>query len=305
MKHSLFLALPLAAALSAAALSAQSPGDPDRVQPGSGAVAPSSLLRNAATCLTVDATGADNFTTADYHGVTNNDCMAVASLSISLANDSDAFWDFDGGSTFGNATAPVIGAIGGMNAADVTWSYDALYPHPVVLTATFNPPMAPGAFFRFGADTDFFVSDPCAGGNFGAAPATITATFVNGRVRTHNYVTQSATSSTAEASGAGLSLTLAGACPGTIGVTISGAGPGNNVALLYAFGMGSVRVPAGRPCAGTLLCLDPPVTLLAVLTANAGGMAAASGNAPAAACGNVFVQAIDLGTCEISNVAGL
>lgn len=101
--------------------------------------------------------------------------------------------------------------------------------------------------------------------------------------------------------GGGLALTLAGDCPGTVTASVSGATPGGNVAFIRAFGEGSVQVPPG-PCEGTELGLDASATLLAIEQADANGNASIAGNAPNAACGRVFVQALDLGSCSTSNV---
>ncbi len=101
--------------------------------------------------------------------------------------------------------------------------------------------------------------------------------------------------------GGGLSLTITGACPGNVTLTADNATPGANVAFIYAFGPGSVSIPSG-PCAGTVLGLNRTATLLRAVRADGSGTARTSGTAPPAACGRVFVQALDISNCATSNV---
>ncbi|MFG0330710.1 MAG: FG-GAP repeat domain-containing protein [Phycisphaerales bacterium] len=105
--------------------------------------------------------------------------------------------------------------------------------------------------------------------------------------------------------GGGFDLAINGTCPGAVTLTVSGATPGGTVAFIYAFGRGSVTIPQGNPCAGTTLDLDGSATLLDTARANASGEASVSGNAPAAACGRVFLQALDVATCSTSDVEAL
>ena len=101
--------------------------------------------------------------------------------------------------------------------------------------------------------------------------------------------------------GGGLSLTITGACPGNVTLTADNATPGANVAFIDAFGPGSVSIPSG-PCAGTVLGLNRTATLLRAVRADGSGTARTSGTAPPAACGRVFVQALDISNCATSNV---
>ncbi|MFG0330715.1 MAG: FG-GAP repeat domain-containing protein [Phycisphaerales bacterium] len=103
-------------------------------------------------------------------------------------------------------------------------------------------------------------------------------------------------------SGGGLTLNIQGVCPGQMTLRATGARPDATVAFLYAFGRGSVSIPPGNPCAGTKLGLDATATLLRTARADASGVAAVSGEAPANACDRVFLQALDVSTCEVSNV---
>jgi len=101
----------------------------------------------------------------------------------------------------------------------------------------------------------------------------------------------------------GPALAWSGSCPGAGTVSVNGATPGGAVYLGYSRTLGPWAVPTG-PCAGTVLDLVTP-TLVTVLTADAQGDAAAPANVPAAACGQVHVQAFDLGGCLGTNVLSL
>lgn len=98
-----------------------------------------------------------------------------------------------------------------------------------------------------------------------------------------------------------LSLTVSGNCP-SVTFEIDGAVANGQVALLYAFGTGAFLVPSGYPCAGTWLGLDSSVTLGTVQTADATGTLTLPTNVPAGACGQVYLQALDLTSCGLSDV---
>lgn len=100
----------------------------------------------------------------------------------------------------------------------------------------------------------------------------------------------------------GLSMSVSGSCP-SMTFDIVDATPSGSVALLYANNVGAFVVPAGMPCAGTQLGLNNTVALATMLTADPTGSISLSMNIPAGACGNFYVQAIDLTTCETSAVA--
>lgn len=102
--------------------------------------------------------------------------------------------------------------------------------------------------------------------------------------------------------GGGVSLRVSGSCPGSMTFDASGATPGGAVAYIYAFGAGNVVIPSG-PCAGTELGLNATAQLGGTETANAAGEATLTTNVPAAACGRVFVQALDVSSCTPSNVS--
>ncbi len=103
----------------------------------------------------------------------------------------------------------------------------------------------------------------------------------------------------------GFEIIIVGNCGGNMTLRANDATPGGQIGVIYSFGMGSYVIPGG-PCAGTVLGLDGAgITLAAVLTADAGGFASYTAFVPPGACGNVYVQAIDVSTCATSTVIGL
>lgn len=107
--------------------------------------------------------------------------------------------------------------------------------------------------------------------------------------------------------GGGYTLTLTGTCPGPVTVSWSGAQPGGRQALLFASSRGSFRIPQGQPCAGTVLGLGS--NQLRIVTppgvfSTGNGSGSLQGNAGQAVCGG-FLQLIQAGNCQTSNVAGL
>lgn len=101
-------------------------------------------------------------------------------------------------------------------------------------------------------------------------------------------------------------LEITGPCPGTANATVCGATPNAQVAIVYAFGQGNFVVPGGFTCAGTQLGLSSNgIALFGVFPADASGKLTLSGTLPIVSCGNVSVQAVDLSTCNTSNVVDL
>lgn len=99
-----------------------------------------------------------------------------------------------------------------------------------------------------------------------------------------------------------LTLNKQGPCPGLMTLTVNGATPGGQVAIVWGLTAPFV-IPPGKPCVGTALGVTPlNPNAFAVGVANAQGTATFTGNVPAAACGRIEVQAIDLQTCRTSNV---
>ncbi len=100
-------------------------------------------------------------------------------------------------------------------------------------------------------------------------------------------------------------LWLGGETDGPMTVHLSGASPNANIAIAWERGggvAGPTAIPAGLPCAGTLVDLTSGMQLLTVLTTNASGEASTPPQfVPAGARRTVHLQAIDLSTCETSN----
>lgn len=94
-------------------------------------------------------------------------------------------------------------------------------------------------------------------------------------------------------------LTRAGACPGIVTWSVTGASPGGNV--VFVFGTpGPFTLPPG-PCGGTLLGIIPFRGMRIVKRADALGAVSIVRNMPALLCGK-SMQAIDVATCCLSNV---
>ncbi len=98
------------------------------------------------------------------------------------------------------------------------------------------------------------------------------------------------------------SLRTLGNCPGRMGFEVTNATPNKQVAYLYAFGQGSIKVPNGYPCAGTTLGLNATAKLATIQRADADGTATFFAKVPALACGLVYLQALDTSNCTKTNV---
>jgi hypothetical protein len=158
--------------------------------------------------------GTDNYVDPEFYGVEYMEGRQdeyIGSITYDITVVSGAFFDFDGDACFGNATYPVLATLVGLNAADITWEFldpvegfnatepdlgDWLDPfgggrdplHPARLVFHF----AAGSFgvgdsFTFGADTDWFVSDPAPGSVFGAAASPFTVTLETGPSETEVF----------------------------------------------------------------------------------------------------------------------
>lgn len=107
--------------------------------------------------------------------------------------------------------------------------------------------------------------------------------------------------------GGGYTLSVSGACPGTVRISWSGAQPNGQQGLLYARSQGSFVIPQGQPCAGTTLGLSSNQLRLVTppgFFSTGNGAGSIAGNASQGACGG-FLQLIQGGSCTTSNVAGL
>jgi len=98
----------------------------------------------------------------------------------------------------------------------------------------------------------------------------------------------------------GLSLAIAGRCPGTVDVWLSGATPNSSITFGQSNAEGTAQIPGGV-CAGTPLDLANP-QVLTTATADGNGVVRVERTAPAELCG-ILLQAIDQSTCTVSNVA--
>lgn len=102
-------------------------------------------------------------------------------------------------------------------------------------------------------------------------------------------------------SGSGLTFTIDSACPNSGAATMTATGgSGGDIAFVYASGVGSFVIPGGFTCAGTELGLAGPPTVGG--TASGDPAVLNLSFVPSGACGTTFVQAIDITTCETSNV---
>ena len=96
-------------------------------------------------------------------------------------------------------------------------------------------------------------------------------------------------------------LTVTGACPGPVTLTILGAGAHAQLAVLHGAAGSSAR--QNPPCAGLTLGISQPL-LGTIIWADSAGRADLRFPAPPGACGQT-VQVVDLGTCVASNAVTL
>lgn len=90
-------------------------------------------------------------------------------------------------------------------------------------------------------------------------------------------------------------------CPDPLTLSVTGATPNGQIALVYGTGTGFSVVPDGYTCAGTSLDLAGPVRVAGIANADASGNLVVSSEVHPGACGVLF-QAIDASTCVTSNV---
>ena len=101
----------------------------------------------------------------------------------------------------------------------------------------------------------------------------------------------------------GLSLTVAGASCPSVTFHVSGAAPFATLAFISGRSAGSFTVPSGI-CAGFTMGVTPPV-LRAIVAADSGGGLSLSVVLPPVACGTLFIQVVEVNTCNTSNVEAL
>lgn len=92
----------------------------------------------------------------------------------------------------------------------------------------------------------------------------------------------------------------------TASIIVTGATPGGLVGVGYSLtGPGPSTVPAG-PCGPVTVLLSPPIGLLPLMTASAGGVATTGAAVPPGAAGHlVFFHGLDLGSCALTNPLAL
>lgn len=98
-----------------------------------------------------------------------------------------------------------------------------------------------------------------------------------------------------------LILTITGDCPGQSHLEVSGATPEARVAILYALAEGSVVIPPGNPCVGTVLGLNASTALYGSFVSDSLGNLAMDARLPLPACA-LRIQVLDVATCTTSNV---
>lgn len=101
------------------------------------------------------------------------------------------------------------------------------------------------------------------------------------------------------------SLWFGGTTNGPMEVKVAGGTPGSVIALAWTSGSGGpTPIPSGFPCSGLMLDLNINMRLLTSLSLGNDGKAAMGPQfVPASASQRIRVQAVDLTTCQTSNVA--
>ena len=303
--------------LVSAAAPAQQTGslpDPDLsaagvATPSSGGASPPAVPASSlggpsgrASAVQVTANGNDNYTDPDYHTIANTGTTGITDVLLDISIVGGAFWDFDGSASFMNATQPVISA-SSTYGGTVTFTIGG--SQVTSFLTSFNPPLAAGETLVFGADTDFFLGDPCPGGNFGLAPALVVATFADNTVCTATYAFNSSTNSTADC-GAGCSaptLTVTNLVAGqTVSACIDCATPGGLTFVAFSLAGGGPSNNLIPGCGVQTFDLTQPINVLPPVIADPNGSACVATIVPPGTTGvSVWVQGFDLGSCTPTN----
>jgi len=98
----------------------------------------------------------------------------------------------------------------------------------------------------------------------------------------------------------GIDLSISGSCPGSMTVEIANLTPGASVGVGLSGTPGTFDLPSGD-CAGTTLNLGLPLVASRFVTADANGTVQLEATPSDGVC-NSKVQAVDLSTCEVSEV---
>lgn len=102
------------------------------------------------------------------------------------------------------------------------------------------------------------------------------------------------------ATGAGLTLQVLGPCPAEITLIATGATPSSQVAFIYGYGLGSTQLQVGA-CAGVFVDITNPI-VLEIVEVDSGGRANTVTEVIEPRCNGIYFQAIDLDTCEVTEV---
>jgi hypothetical protein len=94
-------------------------------------------------------------------------------------------------------------------------------------------------------------------------------------------------------------LLVTGECPGTVYVTVVDATPGSHVRIASATRRGSRTIPGG-PCGGQRSALGNPTPRFDLIASSA-GIASTRVTATAGMCGQVALQALDEGSCQLTS----
>ena len=96
-------------------------------------------------------------------------------------------------------------------------------------------------------------------------------------------------------------LSYSGSCPGRLDVTVEHCTPFRPVTLVYGTQAQSWIVPNGVVCEGIELGIRK-AKVARIVNADAAGVARFSGQVPSGACDNLLLQAVDLDSCETTNL---
>ena len=96
-----------------------------------------------------------------------------------------------------------------------------------------------------------------------------------------------------------------GSCPSGAQIDVRGGTPAGSVGLAWSAGTAGAVVPSGS-CAGTAVGIGPGLAVVGFRTLDAQGAASFGPQpVPAGACGGIWLQALDLGSCQVSNLTQL
>ncbi len=108
-----------------------------------------------------------------------------------------------------------------------------------------------------------------------------------------------------EGSAPHFSLWLDGTAGNYMGAKMTGATPNSQVMLMWAKDEGGpFPIPNGLPCAGTMMDLNSNLGKISIADTDANGAAMVGPGprrVPVAAKGRIWLQAVDLATCQTSN----